>query len=159
MAVVFLSGQASAGEVQLIPFAEVLEQYNNNVFLTQENARSAVITTFSPGIALARINERIDASLSSGLSWSRYDDDVHLDSLDHSHKGALHYRVTERLGVSAGAEYTKDSRPERDLRTTGLVSLEVPTIACPFRSTRMSIPTRGSSTPRPAARCSGPSAT
>jgi hypothetical protein len=151
LAVVFLSGQAAAGEVQLIPFAEVLEQYNSNVFMTQGIARSAAITTLSPGIALARKNERIDASLSSGLNWSRYDDDVRLDYLDQSHKGALHYGLTERLGISAGAEYTRDSRPDRDLRTTGLVSLEVPTIVSRRRQAysvggdvRLSEPTRAS---------------
>lgn len=115
--------RAAAGVFHLVPSMDVREEYTNNVFFTSRERKSTGITTVSPGLELADRTEILDASLSGRLGWVAYSADSSLDSLDLFQNGNFRYRLTPRLGVSAGAGYTRDSRHDRDLRATGIVDL------------------------------------
>ncbi len=115
---------ATGGEYQVTPSAEVREEYNSNVFMASRDRLTSFVTHLAPAIEVARRNERLDAALSGRLDWIRYAGHGDLDSLDRFFQGRAGYALTPRLNVSGSAGYGRDSQPDRDLRTTGLVDLE-----------------------------------
>ena len=114
---------ATGGEHQVTPSAEVREEYNSNVFMASRDRLTSFVTHLAPAIEVARRNERLDAALSGRLDWIRYAGHRGLDSLDQFYQGRARYVLTPRLNVSGSAGYGRDSQPDRDLRTTGLVDL------------------------------------
>ena len=115
--------RATGGEHQVTPSAEVREEYNSNVFMASRDRLTSFVTHLAPGVEVARRNERLDAALSGRLDWIQYAGHRGLDSLDQFYQGRARYGLTPLLNVSAGAGYSRDSQPDRDLRTTGLVDL------------------------------------
>ena len=110
-------------EYKLIPQLSVKEQYNDNIFFDPDNSTKVhdFVTIISPGLGLTDRTERFDASLQSRLDRYQYSDEQDLDATDQFHTGNIRYRLTERLNVSAGAGYTRDSQVDRDIDVTGLV--------------------------------------
>jgi len=98
------------------------EEYNDNIFLDVYGKRqSDFITTISPGLEWQEKSERLDFSAGGRVSAIEYLRYHEYDAVDYNAQGSLLYRLTPRLGVSAGGGFLHDSRPDRDLLVTGLV--------------------------------------
>ena len=82
---------------------------------------SDFITSLIGGLDLEQNQERLKTKLSGQLEQFCYWDYNELDALDYSVSGSLNYRATERIGLSASAQYAKDSQRDRDTETTGML--------------------------------------
>lgn len=100
---------------------EVKEEYNDNVFLTDNNEKEDFITTARPGLLFSRDEERYDASLTGYWNFISYSDNDELNSVDHDYTGRFSCLPTETTKLEGSANYLKDSRPDRDLDVTGEV--------------------------------------
>lgn len=120
-AVVLLSAPALPAELKFIPLLTVREEYNSNILFdsTEDDTLDDTITTLSPGLRLTDRTERLDSSLQSLFHVIRYRTNDDLDATDQDHAARVTYRFTERWQGSADGGYTRDSRADRDIETTG----------------------------------------
>ncbi len=112
---------AMADEFRLLPFINMRQEYNDNIFMSNEDSVSDFVTTLSPGLKLAERTERLDARLSARVDRIRYTDRNELNALDEHYQGRIGYQLSERAGVSSKVRHTKDSRRDRDIEETGLL--------------------------------------
>jgi hypothetical protein len=121
-AVLFLGAQpANAQQSDIIPFIELHEEFNDNIFFSVADPVTDLITTVSPGIDFVERTERLDASITGSLNQLLYLDNSELNSTDVYLSGAAEYLATPRLELYTAAGYIQDSRPDRDVDTTGFV--------------------------------------
>ncbi len=122
IALVFLPLEETRSDgLNLTPFVELRQEYNDNIFLTERDETDDFIATISPGLELTERTERLDTRLSARIDDIIYYDNNELNSVDQDYTGRLRYRMTPRMDVTAEAGYTKDSRTDRDIEETGLV--------------------------------------
>lgn len=115
------SFQTSADEVRIIPMITVKEEYNDNIYFERSGGLSDFITTASPGLKLERNSERMKAGLTARIDERLYIDNTDLNATDQDYQGSLGYALSPRLTVGADAGFTRDSSPDREIETTGLV--------------------------------------
>lgn len=116
-----------AGENQVTPTHDALGEYNSNVFMSAADRQSVHITTLSPGLELSKRTEILNATLTNRLSWIRYSDEVHLNTVDQAHRGVVRYAMSPRLNVSGSAQYARESQTDRDLQVTGIINTSMST--------------------------------
>ncbi|MCG6533335.1 MAG: hypothetical protein L7F78_01300 [Syntrophales bacterium LBB04] len=104
-----------------MPSAGLREEYNDNIFFSTSQPERDFITTLSGGLALQERTERLDLSLTGHVDPRFYVRNPSLNAVDHSSTGNMRYRLMPDLSLSAGAAYIVNSRPDRELATTGLV--------------------------------------
>lgn len=124
----FLSGFCGSvlgDEIKVTPFASLKQEFNDNIFMDSRDIKSDFITTFSPGLELTDRSERLDASLSLRFNGILYARNSSLNAIDQDYRGRLGYLLTPRTRVTGNAAYTLDSRPDRDIETTGLLLTDV----------------------------------
>ncbi|MFH2044506.1 MAG: outer membrane beta-barrel protein [Pseudomonadota bacterium] len=109
-------------EFKLIPSVTALEEYNSNVFFGYDNIKSDFVTTLSPAFELVNRTERSNANVKIRFDHNHYANNRDLNATDQLYQGKFGYNITPRFGISADAGYIRDSRPDRDIETTGLVS-------------------------------------
>ena len=121
--VAFYLQAAGADEFRLIGSIAATEEYNDNIFLIEDDEPKIddFITTISPELRLDEKTERLIARLNSRLDFLFYKEVSDLNTVDQFHRGNLQYRLTPRINVAAAADYIVDSRRDRDLERTGLV--------------------------------------
>lgn len=110
----------AADEIKLIPSFAVKQEYNDNILYTTSEVQRDFSTTFSPGLSFLQKTERLETNLSGRVDRRLYSKYSEFDATDQFYDGTARYAFTERLAVSALASYSKDSRPDRDVETTGL---------------------------------------
>lgn len=109
------------GGRKLIPSITILEEYNDNIFMTAIDETDDVISTVSPGLELVEKTERLDASIKGLIDALAYSDNDELNAVDQRYFGRFRYMLTPLMGVSAEAQYIKDSRSDREIEESGLV--------------------------------------
>lgn len=97
------------------------EEAIDNVFMTQEDKVDDIITTISPGLYIREQTERLTGHLNARWDGVLYLDNRELDAVEQFYNGDARYQLTPRLSVSTSASYTKDSRPDRDIDSSGLL--------------------------------------
>jgi hypothetical protein len=112
--------QVSGQELKVTPSLATKEEYNDNIFLLTGNGVDDFITTLTPALELSSRTESRDTSLSGGINWLNYARHSGNDAVDYFGNGTGAFQIDERLAVSAGASYTRDSRPDQIDPTTGL---------------------------------------
>ncbi len=112
--------KAAGDELKLLPSIAVKEEYNDNILYTIAQPKSDFITTVSPGFAFINRTEKMDITLSGRLDRLFYSKYSEFDTTDQYYDGIGKYAVTERFNISGKALYSKTSRPDRDLETTGI---------------------------------------
>ena len=110
-----------ADDFHLTPSLSLKQEYNDNILFTATGEQDDLITTLTPGLYVRERTERLELSLNSELDAVGYWDHDELNAFDTRQKAKASYRLTELLGISAGAEYKEDSRSDRDLLTTGQI--------------------------------------
>ena len=119
--VLFLPGRAFGYEFRLVPSVDAREEYNTNIFFTQDDSADSWITTVTPGLLAAGKTERMDAGLSGDVSWLWYSEDSELNATNFDTKGWFSYRVTPEFRLSARGQYRKGTRTDRFFEVSGLV--------------------------------------
>lgn len=112
---------AGAEERKLNVLLGVAEEYNDNIFFSFEDKIDDFITTVSGGLKAGLKNERGNIDLSGRLDSLYYNDNDELDDVDQFYTGSVGYALTDRLKVLLDADFSRDSRPDRDINLTGLV--------------------------------------
>jgi len=113
-------GSGRADEVKLTPSVAIKEEYNDNILYAASGAFRDFFTTVSPGLSFLEKTERLTVDLSGRADRRVYSKYSEFNATDQFYNGKGGYSVTERLGITGKAAYSKDSRPDRDLETTGL---------------------------------------
>lgn len=122
IAMAILSPAGAFGyDFRLVPSLSAREEYNSNLFFTEQNRVDSWVTTVTPGLEAAGKTERMDAALSGNLYWLRYNADSSLDTTDYAGRGRLGYRFTPEFRVAGTGEHRKESRPDRHFEEAGLV--------------------------------------
>lgn len=117
-------GRSWGDELTVTPFAQLKEEYNDNVFYASNNKRGSLITTIAPGLELTERNERLEATFSARLDSIIYAAQSSMNSLDQGYRGKASYRLSPRVNLETGAEFVQDSRADRDIGMSGLAILE-----------------------------------
>jgi hypothetical protein len=110
-----------ADEFKLTPVIGAGEEYNDNLFFDTGNEIDDTITTVFGGLELLNRTERLDLNLSARLNGVMYADNDDLDDVEQFYKGSAGYKITELVKLAANGGYSEDSRPDRDIETTGIV--------------------------------------
>ena len=97
------------------------EEYNDNIFVSETDAIDDFITTVSPELSFSQKSERSSAWLLGRLDGIYYAENNELNDIDQNFNARMHRWLDPRLNLSGEFEYIKDSRPDRDIETTGLV--------------------------------------
>jgi hypothetical protein len=121
MLVFFSMGNVWGVDDSLVLSVSAKQEYNENIFYDEENPLDDMITTVIPDVAFSRKTERFSASVEGRLESRHYWDNKGLNDTDRIFNGDLAVGLTERLTASAGAKYARDSRPDRDVESTGII--------------------------------------
>jgi hypothetical protein len=117
----FFPAGAFGYEFRLVPSVDAREEYNTNIFFTQDDSVDSWITTVTPGLLIGGKTERMDAGLSGDASWLWYSEDSELNTTNFDTKGWFSYRVTPEFRLSARGQYRKGTRTDRFFEVSGLV--------------------------------------
>jgi len=112
---------AEADEFRLLPSISQDLMYNDNVYLTPTLQTHDFISYTVGGLQLLDSTELLNLDTSVKVAQSLYKDNTRLDSTDVLTNGTARYSLTPELALSGRVNYTRDSQPDRDLLTTGLV--------------------------------------
>lgn len=108
-----------ADDFRVIPKASLKQEYNDNIFFSQDDAEEDLITTASVGLDVRERTERLTAVLSGRLDGLAYNDNDELNDIEEFYKGSLRYNLNQFWRFSGEAHYTVDSRPDRVGDETG----------------------------------------
>lgn len=75
----------------------------------------------SPEIEIVYGKDRYKALLNGKLDFINYQDLTELNDIDHHLSGELDYEITVYTKLRIEASYSRDSQPDRDLQTSGLI--------------------------------------
>jgi len=120
LCVLSFSGVSRADEIKLTPSIAVKEQYNDNILFAPSETYKDFYTTLSPSLTFLEKTERLQVDISGRAERRVYSKYSEFNATDQFYNGSGRYSLTERLGITGKAEYSQDSRPDRDLETTGL---------------------------------------
>ena len=112
---------ASGDEFQVVPSLTAREEYNSNIYLTKDDIKRDFITTISPALKVVKKTERLDSELQARVDRRDYVDNRDISATDQNYRGKLRYMPTPLFGVTGEAAYITDTRPDRDIETTGMV--------------------------------------
>ena len=116
-----LTGNGMADDFRVMPSVSLREEYNDNIFFSEDTVQDDFITTASAGLALRERTERLTADLVTRIDGLAYADHTELNDIEEYYKGSLGYQLNPFVKLSADAGYSVDSRPDRDIDVTGLV--------------------------------------
>ena len=122
----FLPSLLHAEELHLLPSIAEKFEYIDNIFIVPSNAPSSqklhdYISTTSGGLQLLSNTERMNLDVSARVDQLIYRDNPNFDSTDQFYKASLSYSVSPKLSLSLRGEFDRDSRPDRELFTSGIV--------------------------------------
>lgn len=112
---------ARAEELQVVPSAAIREEFNDNIFFTDTQRRSSLISTLSAGVGLLERSERGGASLSSRLDRLIYTGNGDLDGFEQRHVLQGSYLLSPLATVAADASFSHETRPDRYVEASGIV--------------------------------------
>lgn len=113
---------AASDEFKLTPSLIMKEEYNDNILYSLPgDAQEDFITTISPGLKLIDKTERMNISLFGRFDRRWYLNHNERNASDQYYEGTAKYAITQRLNFSGKAIYSRDSLPDRDIETTGLM--------------------------------------
>jgi predicted porin len=112
---------SSGNETQITPSLGLQTEYNDNIFFSDTNELDDYIVTLSPQLKYTQDSTRLNMELAGRIDSINYSDNDELNDIDQNISTIIRYRLNPRIGVSGEFEYFKDSRPDRDIETTGLL--------------------------------------
>lgn len=116
-----LPAETGAQQWQLLGTLSVKEEYSDNLFFDDKSPVDDFITTVTPGLQIRRNTERLQLGLVARMERLTYMSEGDMDATEQYYEGSFGLALTPRLSLTGRAGYEKNSRPDRDLETTGLV--------------------------------------
>jgi len=113
-------------EFRLVPSISVKEEYNDNVFFAANDIKRDFVTTISPGLEMVNNTEKLETALLVRLDRFDYADNREFSATDQLYNGKFRYHATPLFNISAEGGYVRDSRPDRDIQTSGIILSTVP---------------------------------
>ena len=110
-----------ADDFQVTPTVKLKQELNDNIFFTATGELDDFITTVSPSIQLKERTPLLDLRLDTNLEALSYAKNDELNAVEHFHNGRVNYNLTPLMSFSGNFGYKVDSRPDRDLTSSGLV--------------------------------------
>ncbi len=115
-----------ADEFRLVPSIAEKFEYNDNIYVQPSNTipREKIhddISTTSGGLHLLSNTEQLNVDFTGRVDQLLYRDHPGLNSTDPFYNATLRYSVNPSLALSLRGSYDRDSRPDRELFTSGLV--------------------------------------
>jgi hypothetical protein len=114
---------ALADEFRLVPSVAAQQEYSDNIYFDPKSGNTPTrdwISTFTPKLEMVRNTEKVSMNLSSRIDQRYYWSNNQLNATDQYYQGSLNYSVNEKLSFAGRGNYIQDSRPDRDILTTGL---------------------------------------
>ena len=121
IAILALPHTVQSADYKLITSVAGIYEYNDNIFLSDDNVVSDSIYTVAPRLEWIRAGERFTVRADGKAEFYHYEGNDALDDTDQWYNTSLDFRPTERWQVFIQGHVSDDNRPERDLETTGLV--------------------------------------
>ncbi len=118
---VTIPNYGKADQFKLTPSVAIKGAYTDNLFFNTSNEVDDTITTLFGGLELSNRTERLDLNLNAKVDGLMYADNNDLNDVEQFYKGRIAYRITERVKLGANGGYQEDSRPDRDIESTGFV--------------------------------------
>jgi hypothetical protein len=112
---------SSGNESQITPSLALQAEYNDNIFFNDTNELDDYIVTLSPQLKYTRDGPRLNMELAGRIDSINYADNDELNDIDQNIRTVIRYRLDPRMSISGEFDYFKDSRPDRDIETTGLL--------------------------------------
>ncbi len=113
-------------EFRLVPSISVKEEYNDNILFLTDDIRKDFITTISPSLEMVNNTEKLETDLLARLDRFDYADNREFSATDQLYDGKFRYHATPLFNISAEAGYVRDSQPDRDILTSGIILTTVP---------------------------------
>lgn len=115
-----------AAEFRLLPSIGQQLEYNDNVFVAPSNLTPNqkihdFISTTSGGLHLLANTEQLNLDFTGRVDQLFYRDNPNLNSTDQFYKASLGYSVSPKLSLALRGSFNRDSRPDREFFTSGLV--------------------------------------
>ncbi len=120
LSVLLPSARAFGDESRLVASLALKEEYNDNLLFSTDRRTDSFVSSAAPGLDFTRRTERLDARLALGAIGSSYTKDRNLDAIDQNYRGKLGYWFTPALRLSGDGGFRRDTRPDREIETTGL---------------------------------------
>jgi len=102
---------AKAEYYEIIPSANLTQEYNDNIFVS-ETAVNDFITSVASDLAVLGMDERLDWNLSGGVRFREYAENKLQNQQDWHAKIGLNYRHTERSSIYTDVSFITDTRPD-----------------------------------------------
>jgi hypothetical protein len=112
--------EVDADDFKLAPSFSLKQEYEDNVFFTA-SAKSSFITTASAGVSLLESTERFSTRLNARLDGLIYSPLSDLNALEQRYAALGTYLLTPLLQMDARAAFSRESRPDRLIDSSGLV--------------------------------------
>lgn len=122
LAVLWISPWARADERKVTATVHLKQEYTDNLFYTSHDREEDFISTVSPGLELINNTDRLNSKVKARLDSLYYMENSELNSIDQDYSGSLRYALSPRANVFTSAQYTRDSRNDRDFIETGLLT-------------------------------------
>ena len=113
-------------EFRLVPSISVKEEYNDNILFDTDGAKKDFITTISPSLEMVNNTEKLETDLLARLNRFDYADNREFSATDQLYDGKFRYHATPLFNISTEAGYVRDSQPDRDIVTSGIILSAVP---------------------------------
>ncbi len=121
LAVNVLSHEAFGYGLMYTPQISLEENYNDNIFFTPNKPVSDLVNVVNGGTAIDLSTERDELTFNGNLTNTTYLKNHEQDDTDFSVRANESHMLSERLNIVTNAGYIKDSSPDRDLESTGLI--------------------------------------
>ena len=121
VSVSFRINTALGDEFRLTPAIGFQQEYNDNVFFSEVDKTNDYISTVSPGLRIVNRTEKVDFDISGRSDILHYDKNNDLDDTEYFSSGKLGYRFSPNIEAHLKSGYSMDSRPDRDIETSGTI--------------------------------------
>lgn len=97
------------------------QEYNDNIYYIKDNPLDDFIITVAPTITYKRETEKSDVTLKGKIASQHFRENKELNRTDQRVDIDFGSSITERITASGSLSLNKDSRPDRNIDTTGIV--------------------------------------
>ena len=112
---------AGAADFRLIPSIDQQLQYSDNIFFQPNHQIHDYKSYTVGGLRLLDKTETLTLDTQAQVAQSLYEHSTGLNSTDVLSHGTASYSLTPKLNLSGRAAYNRDSQPDQELATTGLI--------------------------------------
>ena len=116
-----LTEKSWSAEIRLAPLVILKQEYNDNLFSTEDNAKGDFISTIGGGLHFSRRTERNDLDLKGHADQLLYKRYTGFNEMEFFLDGRFSQEITPLANLFTKASYKRESNTNRDFEETGIV--------------------------------------